>query len=478
MLVRTLLEVLDFENIVYEYAGPEEAQIYGVQMQNGTYKYKEGILYMQRSLLQPKPPQDMCVIAGDFGLYDILQDKILSYFQKEAALLKMQEFLLKKDSLINEIAGIAEIMGNPCILLREDKKALAWNGFRGTEEFEWASRLDLEKICGENEGITVCYCEQSADAPYALMAAFFMNLRGERRYCIVVEKKNRFDRVLDVFFLKSICTFLNNGKNIEGGNYKAEAKIDGIIKNMFFSPPKDKESIYDELRELGWKKSEKYYVLAVDFSHGKTNSDDMRFLSERLNARVFMYENYYICLIRASLREEYDSRKHLGIEEWLEEKDLYAGLSYGLYDITEISVGYKQALSVIKISLNILKNVHYYTFSESIITYLVLCCRDSGEMDLKHLCHPIVWKIYEYDQEYHTDYIDFLATYIYSERSVKKTAEVLFLHRNTVYQKINKLKEYFNLDVDDHYIYIKLYVSMVVMDQLKHSRNNKFIRWM
>lgn len=188
MLVRTLLEVLDFENIVYEYAGPEEAQIYGVQMQNGTYKYKEGILYMQRSLLQPKPPQDMCVIAGDFGLYDILQDKILSYFQKEAALLKMQESLLKEDSLINEAAGIAEIMGNPCILLREDKKVLAWNGFRGTEEFEWASRLDLEKICGENEGITVCYCEQSAEAPYALMAAFFMNLRGERRYCSGKEK--------------------------------------------------------------------------------------------------------------------------------------------------------------------------------------------------------------------------------------------------------------------------------------------------
>lgn len=83
MLVRILLEVLDFENIVYEYAGPEDAQIYGVQMQNGTYKYKEGILYMQRSLLQPKPPQDMCVIAGDFGLYDIFRIRFFHTFKKK-----------------------------------------------------------------------------------------------------------------------------------------------------------------------------------------------------------------------------------------------------------------------------------------------------------------------------------------------------------------------------------------------------------
>lgn len=478
MLVKTLLEVLDYENIVYEYAGPEDVQIYGVQMQNGTYKYKEGILYMQRSLLQPKPPQGMCVIVGSFELYDILQDRVLAYFQKEAALLKMQTSLLKEDSLINQIAGISEIMGNPCILLREDKKILAWKGFRGTEEFEWITRLDLEKLCTENGDMTVCYCEQFEEAPYAMMAASFMNLRGERRYCIVVEKKNRFDRVVDGIFLEKICTFLNNEKNIQEGNYKAEAKIDGIIKSMIFSVPKDKESVYEELRELGWKKSEKYYVLVVDFSYGKTNSEDIKILSGRLNARVFMYENYYVCLLGGSAQEEYDSRKHLGIERWLEEQNFYAGLSYGLYDITEISVGYKQALAVIRISLNVLKNVHYYTFSESIVTYLMSYCCDNGGMDLKHLCHPIVWKIYEYDKEYHTDYIDFLATYIYSERSVKKTAEVLFLHRNTVYQKINKLKDYFNLDVDDHYVYIKLYISMIVMELLKYPKDNGFIRWM
>ena len=33
------------------------------------------------------------------------------------------------------------------------------------------------------------------------------------------------------------------------------------------------------------------------------------------------------------------------------------------------------------------------------------------------------------------------------------------MHKNTVYQKIEKLKEFFHVDVNDLYAYVKLYVS-------------------
>lgn len=38
--------------------------------------------------------------------------------------------------------------------------------------------------------------------------------------------------------------------------------------------------------------------------------------------------------------------------------------------------------------------------------------------------------------------MNFLRIYIYSGGSVKRTAEALFMHKNTVYQKIEKLKEF------------------------------------
>lgn len=477
MLVKILLDVLDNEDIVYEYTGSEMAHVYAVQM-DGLYGYKEGVLYIRQTFPEPELPQNVCMITGNDGLYNTIQDLLLSYSKKETALLRMHSMLSEGVSLTDEMAEAAKIMENPCILLREDKKVIAWGGLREIEEFLWVTDIELKKICAEN-GVVVCE-DKSVQQSYAYMAVAFVNSRGRKRYLVVIAQSNEFQLVTDKIFLKNVCVFLEHGGSVHETDYKPGDRIDAILKNMLFAVPEQKECIYEELFELGWKKSEKYYVLAVDFSRGKrrAETEDLKILSSCLNARVFVHENYYVCLFGGTLREEYDSRHYLGIEKWLEEKNYYAGLSYGLYDITEISFGYRQALLTISKSLPMLNNVHYYTFSDSVITYLVSNCGHTGELDLKHLCHPVVWRIYEYDREYNTDYINFLSTYIYSERSVKKTADVLYMHKNTVYLKINKLKDIFNLDVNDHYVYIKIYVSLVVIDRLIHSKDNSFIRWM
>lgn len=64
MDIRILLEVLDTRQNQYKYTGPMEGQVYGVQVQNGSYSYLEGMLYVQPSLTHPRPPQNTCVIAG------------------------------------------------------------------------------------------------------------------------------------------------------------------------------------------------------------------------------------------------------------------------------------------------------------------------------------------------------------------------------------------------------------------------------
>ena len=53
MDIRILLEVLDTRQNQYKYTGPMEGQVYGVQVQNGSYSYLEGMLYVQPSLTIP-----------------------------------------------------------------------------------------------------------------------------------------------------------------------------------------------------------------------------------------------------------------------------------------------------------------------------------------------------------------------------------------------------------------------------------------
>ncbi|MFR2693466.1 MAG: hypothetical protein ACLTBV_24570 [Enterocloster bolteae] len=54
--------------------------------------------------------------------------------------------------------------------------------------------------------------------------------------------------------------------------------------------PAQPELMLNELLKAGWVEKEKYYVLLIDVSLGKTKVNDVEELSKRLNARVFSHE--------------------------------------------------------------------------------------------------------------------------------------------------------------------------------------------
>ncbi len=75
------------------------------------------------------------------------------------------------------------------------------------------------------------------------------------------------------------------------------------------------------------------------------------------------------------------------------ERNFYAGLSYGFFNIVNISIGYKQSVEAIRVLFNTLNGVHYYAFADSIVTYLVKTSVNCGEFTMESLCHPSVYKI-------------------------------------------------------------------------------------
>lgn len=475
MWIHTIFEVLKQKKVQYEYSGPEQVQVYGVQLQNGSYPYLEGILYMQKSISYPMPPKNMCVIAGGLEIYDILQRALLKFTRKESLLSNMQEG--KDRLLVIEAKRISEIMENPCILLREDYKVFSWYGFEQEDEFKWLYEVNFKALYEEDdssEPLTISFSNISQ----TLMMNWYINRNGKKRYCIVVERDTEMDEIIDSIFLRNICNILHYDYPFYAELTQSTSKIDFLLKKMIEEPMLEPTLVRRELRHLGWIEKEKYYLLAIDFGERIPSMNDVSEFSRRLNARVFIDRNYCICVLTGTAKEEYDSRMDLGINDYLIENNLYAGLSYGFFDITRISNAYTQAIAAIKTIYRILKDVHYYAFADSVISFLVMGCNDNGDLSIKSLCHPTVQLIEKYDKEYGTDYLKFLAIYIYSGCSVKKTAETMFIHKNTVYQKIEKLKEIFNLNLDDMYIYIKLYVSMVVVDQMNVCDANDFLRWM
>ena len=74
-----------------------------------------------------------------------------------------------------------------------------------------------------------------------------------------------------------------------------------------------------------------------------------------------------------------------------------------------------------------------------------------------------VMDILKYDQEYNTEYALTLKTFLSASQSPQTTADILFIHKNTVIYRINKIKELFHIDFSNTAQNFQLYFSFQLL---------------
>ena len=61
-------------------------------------------------------------------------------------------------------------------------------------------------------------------------------------------------------------------------------------------------------------------------------------------------------------------------------------------------------------------------------------------------------KLQKYDEENDSELYDTLFYYLFYHKSLKRAADKIFLHRNTIHSRINKIEELFEIDLNDIYL--------------------------
>lgn len=69
--------------------------------------------------------------------------------------------------------------------------------------------------------------------------------------------------------------------------------------------------------------------------------------------------------------------------------------------------------------------------------------------NLMEFCNASVVMLYDYDKTNNTTYFQTLCAYIENNENINKTAEALFLHRNTLSYRIDKIETITGLNLKD-----------------------------
>ena len=204
---------------------------------------------------------------------------------------------------------------------------------------------------------------------------------------------------------------------------------------------------------LGWKDGQ-YCVLVIPAA----GTDEISYnyysglLSRQLDCFCVRYESGLVAVIHLETGGNREA-SHGSLAEFLQKNGMTGGMSNWFEDITRLKDYYEQAL----VSLQYHGEAPgLHTFSSCAMEHMLGFFPPER---LATLIHPALLTLREHDRSAGTELFETLRAYLENERSLVKTAAALFIHRNTLLYRLEKLGQLVELDLDDSELRLYLMLS-------------------
>lgn len=108
---------------------------------------------------------------------------------------------------------------------------------------------------------------------------------------------------------------------------------------------------------------------------------------------------------------------------------------------------YSEARQALSLSEDDVTPVRIVMYSEMGIIRLLTSASSRGE--IKDYCYSTLMPLIDSDRQHNTEYIKTLYTYLRCNCNLIKTAETMFIHRNTIVYRVEKIRSLLDIDFSD-----------------------------
>ncbi|MCR4843285.1 MAG: helix-turn-helix domain-containing protein [Eubacterium sp.] len=180
----------------------------------------------------------------------------------------------------------------------------------------------------------------------------------------------------------------------------------------------------------------------------------------------FFFNMHIVCIIKATEDNPIDAPDEFAFTPILESEELIAGISQPFTDLNFLLHYYNQALAMAQLA-DVLGNKERVYFSYDTFASYHMMELAGKDRDLSQFCHHKILMLEKYDYEHNTEFTKTLHVYLESSRSISHTAEVLFLHKNTVTYRINKCFEILSTKIEDNNELFAFLFSLRILEYRK-----------
>lgn len=193
-----------------------------------------------------------------------------------------------------------------------------------------------------------------------------------------------------------------------------------------------------------------------------------RLIEQSTISKITKYHDSIVIIINYNNQTEYDMELN-SIKDFLSNNNIKGGISrtFSKSEFENLSSYYHQASIAYEIgTLTNKTSICIYPYENVVLFHLFSKIRNKD--DLKIFCHPSYNKLLKYDKLNGTEYCKSLYEYILCANNISAAANKLFIHRNTMAYRLNKISEITGLDLTDGINIIKLYFSHKINEWLKY----------
>lgn len=290
--------------------------------------------------------------------------------------------------------------------------------------------------------------------------------RYEGRICILeIQSDIRLGQYMAAEYLARVISFYITKKNlfrISLGNDYGQFFVDVLSRNV------DADQILERICFLGWNQNDNYFFSKLGMEQRDfdmmSQVGAFNYIESKISAsHAFHFDKSIVVLVNLTVAKT-DRTEVLSNLAYLVREGLFKlGASSVFNDFTEAADYYLQACIALEYGRKSGSMIWCYLFEDYVMPYIFDVVGEKLEPSI--LCSRQLQELMRYDKENNTMLYETLDVYLKNERNAVRTAKELFIHRSTLFYRLDRIKKLVNLDLDDPNIRLYLEISYQMLQK-------------
>ncbi|MGI6012084.1 MAG: PucR family transcriptional regulator [Ruminococcus sp.] len=220
---------------------------------------------------------------------------------------------------------------------------------------------------------------------------------------------------------------------------------------------------------LEWRLEDEYIVCVMMIPsfrqiENKLNTIAIYEIEEMMPCKAFLYDDKVVFLLNKTYLTK-KKEKEYSLMEYFEKKvgriaekyDGNIGCSDCFRQLEKLSVYYRQAVLAAEYGALSLPGDRIVSYNAVCVSHLL---KEAGKaVPWDFILHPAIKMLETYDEANHTEFLRTLYVYLKNERRTLETVKELYIHRNSLLYRLERIGEITGIQMEDYHERLRLLLS-------------------